>query len=174
MFDTEFCKNRSRPLNFRRTRFFLFFFSWHQIIKIRCIHEDSSVRKPKSSNVLPQRNNFVKSVRKQYGNPDSHPFFNFTCTVWVRGCQPSFFNRPDFEKLDRREKSPENVSKWFLYFGIISIKHGLNFGKIRCIVSSIRVYKKTLTSQAVTVFCSLNWTNIYSTNLSSLFPHHSK
>ena len=32
-------------------------------------------RKPKSSNLLPQRKNFVKSVGKQYGNPDSHPFF---------------------------------------------------------------------------------------------------
>ena len=34
------------------------------------------MKKPKSSNVLPQRNNFVKSVRKQYGNPDSHPFLD--------------------------------------------------------------------------------------------------
>ena len=32
------------------------------------------MRKPKSSNVLLRRKNFVKSVRKQYGNPDSHPF----------------------------------------------------------------------------------------------------
>ena len=56
---------------------FFFFLSWHEIIKIRCIHESFSVRKPKSSNVLPQRNNFVTSVRKQYGNPDSHPFLKF-------------------------------------------------------------------------------------------------
>ena len=27
--------------------------------------------------VLSQRNNFVKSVRKQYGNPDSHAFLIF-------------------------------------------------------------------------------------------------
>ena len=33
--------------------FFYFFVSWHQIIKIRCIHEAFSVRKPKLSNVLP-------------------------------------------------------------------------------------------------------------------------
>ena len=33
--------------------FFYFFLSWHQIIKIRCIHEAFSVRKLKSSNVLP-------------------------------------------------------------------------------------------------------------------------
>ena len=32
--------------------FFYFFLSWHQIIKIRCIHEAFSVRKPKWSNVL--------------------------------------------------------------------------------------------------------------------------
>ena len=55
--------------NFRRIWFFYFFsldiklystsndikwsISWHQIIEIRCIHEAFSVRKPKSSNVLP-------------------------------------------------------------------------------------------------------------------------
>ena len=33
--------------------FFVYFLLWHQIIKIRCIHEAFSVRKPKSSNVLP-------------------------------------------------------------------------------------------------------------------------
>ena len=45
------------------------------------------MRKPKISNVLPSRKNFVKSVRKQYENPDSHPFFfvkntnfDFKCT----------------------------------------------------------------------------------------------
>ena len=46
----------------------------------RCIyhiHEASSVRKSKSSNIIPQRRNFVKSVKKQYGNPDSHVFFFF-------------------------------------------------------------------------------------------------
>ena len=34
----------------------------------------SSVRKPKSSNIIFQRRNFVKLVRKQYGNPNSHVF----------------------------------------------------------------------------------------------------
>ena len=54
--------------------FEFFFLPWHQIKKNPSIHEASSVRKPKSSNVLPQKKNFVKSVRKQYGNLDSHPF----------------------------------------------------------------------------------------------------
>ena len=52
-----------------------FFLSWHENFKIRCIDDASSARKPKSNDVLPQRNNFVKSVRKQYGNPGSHAFF---------------------------------------------------------------------------------------------------
>ena len=51
-----------------------FLFLWYQIKKFRCIHEDSSVRKPKSSKILSQKRNFVKSVRKQYGNSDSHAF----------------------------------------------------------------------------------------------------
>ena len=37
--------------------------------------EASSVRKPKSSNILPQKKNFVKSMMKQYSNPDLHAFF---------------------------------------------------------------------------------------------------
>ena len=51
----------------------------HQILKFRCIHEASSVtnNKPKSSSILPSRKNFVKSVRKWYGNLDSHVFFCF-------------------------------------------------------------------------------------------------
>ena len=39
--------------------FCLFFLPRHQILKIRCIHEASSVRKPKSSNALSQKNNLV-------------------------------------------------------------------------------------------------------------------
>ena len=74
MFHTKFCKNRWRLLNFRRIWIFLFFLPWHQILKIRFIHKASSVRNPKSSNVLPQKKNFVESVRKQYGNLDSHAF----------------------------------------------------------------------------------------------------
>ena len=62
-------------LNFRRIWFFWFFLPWHEILKIRCIHEPSSARKPKSSNALPQNKNFVKSARKQYGNLDSHASF---------------------------------------------------------------------------------------------------
>ena len=46
--------------------YFILFLLWYQIIKIRC------VRQAKPSNVLPQRTKFVKSVRKQYGKPDSH------------------------------------------------------------------------------------------------------
>ena len=37
----------------------------------------SFVRKPKSSDILPQRKNFVKSVRTQYGNPDLYAFVWF-------------------------------------------------------------------------------------------------
>ena len=51
MFDTKFCENRWRLLNFRRIWIFLFSVPWHQILKIRCIHEASFVRKPKSSGV---------------------------------------------------------------------------------------------------------------------------
>ena len=43
-----------------------------------------SVRQPKSSNVLPRRKNFVKTVRKQYGNPDSHPFFPYFICQFFR------------------------------------------------------------------------------------------
>ena len=49
---------------------------WQQILKIRYIHEASSMRKPKSSNVLPQKKNFVKSVSKQYGNLDSNSVYS--------------------------------------------------------------------------------------------------
>ena len=93
MFGTQFCKNQSRPSKSRRIWIFVFFLSWHHILKIRCIHEAPSVRKPKSSNLLLQRYDCVKSVRKQYGNLDSHPFFLnpilklFTlfmwCGVWI-------------------------------------------------------------------------------------------
>ena len=61
MFDTEFYENQSRSLNIRQI--WIFFY------------RDIFIVKPKSSNVLPQRNDFVKSLRKQYGNPDSHPIF---------------------------------------------------------------------------------------------------
>ena len=47
-----------------------------------CI-DTKSVRKPKSSNVLPQRKNFVKSVRKQYENPDSHAFDECLRFLWL-------------------------------------------------------------------------------------------
>ena len=32
-------------------------------------------------NILPQWKNFVKSVRKQYGNPDPHAFFKLFITI---------------------------------------------------------------------------------------------
>ena len=41
MFNTIFCENRSRPSSFRRIWIYIFFLSWHQIWKIRCIHEAS-------------------------------------------------------------------------------------------------------------------------------------
>ena len=40
------------------------------------------MRKPKLSNILSQRKNCVKSVRKQYGNPDSHPFFSLLLNIY--------------------------------------------------------------------------------------------
>ena len=33
------------------------------------------LRKPKLSDALSRRHNFMKSIKKQYGNPDSHAFF---------------------------------------------------------------------------------------------------
>ena len=54
---------------------FYFFYRDISILKIRCIHEASSVRKLKSSNMIPQRKKFVKLVRKQYRNPDFPIFF---------------------------------------------------------------------------------------------------
>ena len=54
---------------------FKLFFFVASTLKIRSIREASSLRKPKSSNMIPQRKNFVKLVRKQYGNPDEHVFF---------------------------------------------------------------------------------------------------
>ena len=53
---------------------------WNQILKIRYIHEASSVRKAKSSNILFLWKNFVKSVRKQYKNPDFTFFFKIRNT----------------------------------------------------------------------------------------------
>ena len=38
-------------------------------------HKAFSVKTPESSIVLSQRNNFVKSVRRQYGNLDLHASF---------------------------------------------------------------------------------------------------
>ena len=77
MFHTKFGENWSRPLIFKLIWIFEFFLSWYQILKFRCIHEASSVRKPKPHNILSRRKNFVKSVKNQYGNPDSHAFFEF-------------------------------------------------------------------------------------------------
>ena len=83
MFDIKFCENRSRPSNFRRFRIFLFFSSWYHILKFRCIHEASSVGKPKSSNILSQRKNFVKSAKLEIGIPIHLLFFYFFITYRV-------------------------------------------------------------------------------------------
>ena len=58
---------------------------WHQIFQIPCVHEASSVRKPKLSNILAQRKTFVKLVRNQYGIPihmgfQSNGNFGWQCT----------------------------------------------------------------------------------------------
>ena len=74
MLDKEFGENRSKPINFRRTWIFYYFLSWQQILRIWYIHEASLVRMPKSSNILPQRKNFVQLVRGQYGNFDFKTF----------------------------------------------------------------------------------------------------
>ena len=79
--------SRSRFSNFRLIWFFL-----NRTINFLNFDVASSVRKPKSSNVLPQGNNSMKSVRKQYGNPDSHsiliqilmsPVYNWFLNNWV-------------------------------------------------------------------------------------------
>ena len=75
MIHTEFGEDQSRPSIFRLIWIKKKILSCYQILKFRYIHEASSVRKPKSSNILFQRKNFVKSVRKQYGNPESHAFY---------------------------------------------------------------------------------------------------
>ena len=62
---------------FRFTCFKKKILSCYQILKIRCIYETSSAKMPKSSNILPERKNFVKPVRKQYRIPDSHGFLNY-------------------------------------------------------------------------------------------------
>ena len=48
-----------------------FFNCFHRDIKFWKFHV-SSRRKPKLSNILPQRKNFLKLVRNQYGNPNLH------------------------------------------------------------------------------------------------------
>ena len=80
MFGTKFYKNRWRPSNFRRIWFFYFFLSWHQILKIRCIHEDFSVRKPKSSNGLPWKRT-LWNMGSNMGIPIHMLFFRFLKNV---------------------------------------------------------------------------------------------
>ena len=41
------------------------------------------MRKPKSSNILSQGKNFVRSMRKQYGNPDSHVFLFYIVNIEI-------------------------------------------------------------------------------------------
>ena len=51
------------------------FFQRYQIFKVWGMHKASFARKRKwGSNLLLQRENFVKPVRQQYGNPDLHAF----------------------------------------------------------------------------------------------------
>ena len=115
MFDTKFCENLSKFLNFRQIWIFLFFWWWHQILKIRCIHEASSVSKAKSSNVLPQRTNFMKLLRKQYGNPDSHheqvnERLSFTISLSLAYSLDSSFSRAHNERV-QRSLSPVTPSR---------------------------------------------------------------
>ena len=55
------------------------YFFYRNLLKFKFIHEASFVSKPKSSNILPQKKNFVEPVRKQYGNPDSFDLFEIIC-----------------------------------------------------------------------------------------------
>ena len=66
--------------------------------------------------------------------------------------------------LDQREKEGEKQTFDFSFllkvaakylFGFISIKHGTNFRKIRCIVSFKKNRKETMAFQPI-VFCPLN------------------
>ena len=93
IFHTKFGENRSRPLFFSLILILIFFY---RDIKILNFDVASSVRKPKSSNILSQRKNFVKSVRKQYGNPDSHVFFKWILIVIIN------FSRLTSQILRRR------------------------------------------------------------------------
>ena len=106
MIDTKFCENRSGPFNFRRIRFFLFFLFFL-----------SSVQKPKSSNVLSQKNNFVKSVRKQYENLDSHPFFLTKrikiLTISFFGCLESLLKKLPYRFWKKCSKMTELWSFWW-------------------------------------------------------------
>ena len=107
IFDTKFCENQWRLLNFRRIWIWKIFLSWHQIFKIWCIHEASSVRKPTSSNILSQRKNFVKSVRKEYGNSYSHAFFASSLRKIFSWKKSRYYCQSTQNSLRRREM-------WFL------------------------------------------------------------
>ena len=70
----------------------------------------------------------------------STSFFYFRCTVWVQGYQPplEILSTAKFVKLGRGGSGLKISLNRFYYFGLMSMKHGTNFNKIRCIVC----YKK--------------------------------
>ena len=85
-----------------RLHFASFFIVTSTFYIIRCIHETSSVKKPKSSDILPQRKNFVKSVKAIWESRftcylkimTSHSFLLYYCSfviVFIFLCLFVFF-----------------------------------------------------------------------------------
>ena len=73
MFGTKFCENRCRLLNFRRMWIF-----YYRAIKFKKLNLSTQLPVWRSQNQVTyflKKKNLVKSVRKQYGNLDSHSFF---------------------------------------------------------------------------------------------------
>ena len=54
-----------------------------------------------------------------------------------------FFNTANFERLSRKGEESENFGKWFMHFGFVSIKQGINYSKIRCIFIQQKLAKKS-------------------------------
>ena len=102
------CSRYSGHLDFSlRTNNLQFGTRGYQHFNIGCINQASSVRKPKSRNILPQRHNFVNPtlllLRKQYEIRDLHAFFAFCSAILdppsrISGFDPVFVIS-DFENL---------------------------------------------------------------------------
>ena len=83
----------------------------------------------KSCNILPQRKNFVKSVRKQYGNPDSHAFSlivtsNFNISMYPRSfiCEEARIKQYTFSSWKKELREIGEDAIWesrFTWFFIL-------------------------------------------------------